>query len=269
MLQRHGGERDEAVRVRRAGLGEQMPARTATDYEAMLSRLRGTAALVDQTIAAMKEGLRRGVTPPEITLRNVVAQADAILVEDPATSPLLTAFQKIPETVPADRREAVRVEAATLLKDQSLPAFRRLRDFLASEYVPNCRDSLAAGALPDGPDWYAYLVAQSTTTRLTPKQIHEIGLAAGDRGRRPVGPSIVLPQDADFRGELRELLKEIVPVELEEPLQARALRSLAGFGDHALDPGAEGVRGRAAPEHARSEPRATAARRRRRSHPAL
>jgi len=70
----------------------------------------------------------------------------------------------------------VRVEAATLLKDQSLPAFRRLRDFLASEYVPNCRDSLAAGALPDGPDWYAYLVAQSTTTRLTPKQIHEIGL---------------------------------------------------------------------------------------------
>ena len=157
-------------------LGEQMPARTATDYEAMLSRLRGTAALVDQTIAAMKEGLRRGVTPPEITLRNVVAQADAILVEDPATSPLLTAFQKIPETVPADRREAVRVEAATLLKDQSLPAFRRLRDFLASEYVPNCRDSLAAGALPDGPDWYAYLVAQSTTTRLTPKQIHEIGL---------------------------------------------------------------------------------------------
>ena len=157
-------------------LGEQMPARTATDYEAMLSRLRGTAALVDQTIAAMKEGLRRGVTPPKITLRNVVAQADAILVEDPATSPLLTAFQKIPETVPADRREAVRVEAATLLKDQSLPAFRRLRDFLASEYVPNCRDSLAAGALPDGPDWYAYLVAQSTTTRLTPKQIHEIGL---------------------------------------------------------------------------------------------
>ena len=157
-------------------LGDQMPARTAADYEAIVSRLRGARALVDQTIAAMREGLRRGVTPPKITLGSVVAQTDALLVEDPAKSPLLTAFQKIPETVPADRREALKVEAAKLLKEQTLPAFRRLRDFLATEYVPRCRESLAAGALPDGQAWYAYRVAQSTTTRLTPKQIHEIGL---------------------------------------------------------------------------------------------
>ena len=158
-------------------LSEQMPARTAADYEAILSRLRGTPVLVEQTIAAMKEGLRRGVTPPKITLRNVAAQADAILVEDPAASPFLGAFQRMPDTIPADRREALRLEAAKLLKAQALPAFRRLRDFIAIEYVPSCRESLAASALPDGPAWYAYLVAQSTTTRLTPKQIHDIGLA--------------------------------------------------------------------------------------------
>ena len=158
-------------------LSEQMPARTAADYEAILSRLRGTPVLVEQTIAAMKEGLRRGVTPPKITLRNVAAQADAILVEDPAASPFLGAFQRMPDTIPADRREALRLEAAKLLKAQALPAFRRLRDFIAIEYVPSCRESLAASALPDGQAWYAYLVAQSTTTRLTPKQIHEIGLA--------------------------------------------------------------------------------------------
>jgi uncharacterized protein (DUF885 family) len=157
-------------------LGEQMPARTAADYDAILSRLRGTPALVDQTIAAMKEGLRRGVTPPKITLRDVVAQTDAILVEDPARSPFLAAFQRIPDTVPADQRAALTIEAAKLLKDQALPAFRRLREFLSSEYVPNCRESLAATALPDGQAWYAYQVAQSTTTRLTPRQIHEIGL---------------------------------------------------------------------------------------------
>jgi len=57
-----------------------------------------------------------------------------------------------------------------------VPAFRRLHDFLATEYVPQCRDSIALTALPDGQAWYAYAVASSTTTRLTPKQIHEIGL---------------------------------------------------------------------------------------------
>ncbi len=157
-------------------LGEQAPARTAADYEAIMSRLSGTGVLVDQTIALMREGLRRGITPPKVALRNVAAQTDAILVEDPAKNPLLAAFQRMPETVPADRREALKRDAATLLKGQALPAFRRLRDFLASEYIPRCRDSLAAGALPDGQAWYAYQVAQSTTTRLTPRQIHEIGL---------------------------------------------------------------------------------------------
>jgi len=153
-----------------------MPARTAADYDAIVSRLRGSATLVDQTMTAMKEGLRRGVTPPKITLRNVVAQTDALLVEDPEKNPLLAAFQKIPDTVPADRREALKAQAAKALKEQALPAFRRLRDFLASQYVPRCRESIATSALPDGQAWYTYRVAQSTTSRLTPKQIHEIGL---------------------------------------------------------------------------------------------
>ena len=157
-------------------LSEQMPARTAADYEAMLRRLRGTPLLLEQTIAVMKEGLRRGITPPKITLRDVPAQTAAILVEDPAKSPFLAAFRAMLETIPADTRNALKAEASKLLRAQVLPAFRRLRDFVATEYVPNCRDSLAATALPDGQDWYAYLVFLSTTTRLTPKQIHEIGL---------------------------------------------------------------------------------------------
>ncbi len=157
-------------------LGEYMPARTATDYDAIVSRLRGTATLVDQTIAVMKDGIRQSVTPPRITLGNVVAQTEALVVEDPEKNPLLAAFRRIPGTIPVDRREALRAQAARALKEQALPAFRRLRDFLASEYVPRCRESIATSALPDGQAWYAYQVAQSTTTRLTPQQIHAIGL---------------------------------------------------------------------------------------------
>jgi uncharacterized protein (DUF885 family) len=82
----------------------------------------------------------------------------------------------MPAAIAADRREALKADAAKALAAQVLPAFRRLHDFLATEYVPHCRDSIAATALPDGQAWYAYSVRASTTTRLTPKQIHEIGL---------------------------------------------------------------------------------------------
>jgi len=112
----------------------------------------------------------------QITLRDVPAQAGAILIDDPAKSPFLGAFRAMPDTIPGDRRDVLKAEAAKLLREQALPAFRRLRDFLATEYVPGCRESVAATALPDGQDWYAYSVLVATTTRLTPKQIHEIGL---------------------------------------------------------------------------------------------
>ena len=105
-----------------------------------------------------------------------VAQAGAILTDDPAKSPFLGAFRSMPAAIPADRREALKAKAARALTTQVVPAFRRLRDFLAGEYVPGCRDSLAMTALPDGRDWYARAVFLSTTTRLGPKQIHEIGL---------------------------------------------------------------------------------------------
>ena len=157
-------------------LGEQMPARTEADYAAIMSRLRGVSPLVDQTIALMKEGLRRGVTPPKVAMRDVPAQAGALLTEDPAKSPFLAAFRSMPAMIPESRRDAFRGDAAKLLSAQVVPAFRRLRDFLATEYVPHCRETIAASALPDGQAWYAYVVAASTTTRLTPQQIHEIGL---------------------------------------------------------------------------------------------
>jgi uncharacterized protein (DUF885 family) len=157
-------------------LSRKMPARTDADYEAILSRLRGTPAVVEQTIELMREGLRRGITPPKVTLRDVPAQLAGLLIDDPATSPFLGAFQAMPDAIPRDRRDALKGEAARLVRDQTVPAFRRLRDFVASQYAPGCRDSVALTSLPDGRDWYAHAIRVSTTTRLTPREIHEVGL---------------------------------------------------------------------------------------------
>src|SRR5262249_12064923 len=109
-------------------LGEQMPTSNEADYEAILDRLRATPELVDQTIALMKEGLRRGITPPKVTLRDVPAQTGALLVDDPARSPLLAAFRSMPSTIAPDRRDALRANAAKTLSTRVVPAFRRLRD---------------------------------------------------------------------------------------------------------------------------------------------
>ncbi len=44
-----------------------------------------------------------------------------------------------------------------------------------------CRDSVGLSALPGGASWYAYTVRQSTTTNMTPEQIHQLGLKEAAR----------------------------------------------------------------------------------------
>ena len=62
-----------------------------------------------------------------------------------------------------------------MIDEQLLPAFRDLRDFVATEYLPATRDTVAWTALPGGAAWYEQLVREQTTTDLSAAEIHELG----------------------------------------------------------------------------------------------
>ncbi len=154
-----------------------MPAATREDYDNIISRLQGVGALVDQTIALMEQGLAAGVTPPRITFRDVPAQVEAQLVEDPSKSPLLTAFSSWPATISETDRAALTTRAADAYRQSVLPSLRRLHTFLSTQYLPACRETIAVGVLPDGAAMYAYNVKWHTTIDNTPREIHETGLS--------------------------------------------------------------------------------------------
>ena len=159
------------------------PSATLADYENRIKRLEGVPALVDQTIALMRDGLARGLTPPKVTMRDVPAQIKAQIVGDPMTSPLLAAFATWPAGIAAPDRERLTQQAKAALTDRVKPAFTKLHDFLTTTYLPSCRETIAAAALPKGAAMYTYNVRWHTTTGLTPKEIHEIGLTEVQRLR--------------------------------------------------------------------------------------
>jgi uncharacterized protein (DUF885 family) len=160
-----------------------MPAATVADYENLVARLRSAPALIDQTIALMREGLAQGLTPPQVTLRDVPAQAEAQIVADPLKSPLLEPFTTWPDSIAAPDRERLTAAAVSAYTSGVRPAFTRLREFLITSYLPACRTTVGAQALPRGADLYAYNVRWHTTTGRTPKEIHQIGLAEVTRIR--------------------------------------------------------------------------------------
>jgi uncharacterized protein (DUF885 family) len=159
------------------------PSSTLEDYENRLKRLEGVPALVDQTIALMRDGMTRGLTPPRVAIRDVPGQVKAQIVDDVSTSPLLAAFGEWPAAVTAPDRDRLARRAAALFASHVRPAFEKLHDFLANTYLPACRESIGADALPKGAAMYAYNVRWHTTTSLSAKEVHEIGLSEVKRLR--------------------------------------------------------------------------------------
>jgi uncharacterized protein (DUF885 family) len=181
-----------------------MPAAGVEDYENIIARLRGIPTVVDQTIALLDRGLQEGITPPRVTLRDVPDQVQSLLVADPMKSPMLKAFQKFPDTVAAADRERLTRDAVQAFNERVTPAVRKLHGYLANTYVPAARESIALGDLPNGKAWYAFRARSSTTTNLTPEQIHQIGLAEVKRIR---GQMDALIASTGFKGSFEDFCK--------------------------------------------------------------
>jgi uncharacterized protein (DUF885 family) len=180
------------------------PHATVKDYQDILARLSAVPTLLEQTVELLKQGLAAGITPPRITLRDVAAQIQQQMLTEPAKSPLLVVFSDFPKEIPAAEQDRLRKSAEAVLKEKVVPAFSKLKDYFDKTYAPVARESIALSDLPDGKAWYAFLVRTSTTTSLTPSQIHELGLAEVNRIRAEMNAVI---KQAGFKGDFAEFSK--------------------------------------------------------------
>ena len=179
------------------------PRNTVKDYEDIIARLNGVPTVVDQTLVLLRKGLAAGITPPRITLRDVPQQVKNQLESDPAKSAFLRPFQKFPvEFADADKTR-LRLAAELALKERVLPAFTKLHEFIANDYVPGARETIACGDLPDGKAWYEFNARAMTTTKLSPQQIHNIGLSEVARIRAEMDKVITT---SGFKGSFNEFL---------------------------------------------------------------
>ncbi len=179
-------------------------ATTPSDYEDLLARLNALPALVDQNIALLEKGLAAGVTSPRVMMRGVPDQVRALLTEDPWRSPLLAPFRQISANVPPDDQARIRGAALEAYEKKAAPAFSKLLRFLTETYIPRAQESISLGATPGGAAWYAYIVRQTTTTDLAPRQIHEIGLSEVKRIRAEMDRVIT---GTGFQGSFSEFVR--------------------------------------------------------------
>jgi uncharacterized protein (DUF885 family) len=147
------------------------------DYEDYITRLKLLPILFDQTIEQMRKGMAAGLIPPKILLEKVVTQANGIAATPLDQNPFVRPFDKFPDGIAETDRKRLREAGRAAVKDSIIPAYVKFTAFVRDEYAPKGRPEPGAWSLPDGAAWYAFRVKESTTTDLTPEEIHELGLA--------------------------------------------------------------------------------------------
>jgi uncharacterized protein (DUF885 family) len=150
---------------------------TVKDYEDYIARLKAWPVLFDQTVIQMRKGMADGRMPPRFLLEKVVDQANGIATQAPDKSPFAHPFFDFPKDMPAADQKQLREQGVAAIRDSMLPAYAKFTKFVRDEYAPKGRTEPGIWALPDGDAFYAARVKESTTTSLTPEEIHQLGLA--------------------------------------------------------------------------------------------
>jgi uncharacterized protein (DUF885 family) len=176
---------------------------TADAYRAFLSRLRDVPRHFDEHIVNMRAGLARGFSVPRVSVvgRDVTIEP---YIKTDASNPLFVPFTLMPATIPSKDQDAMRAEAATIIRDIVAPAYERLLAFMRTEYLPKTRTTLGAVEMPDGEAYYQAMIEKFTTRTLTAKEIHEIGLKEVARIEAEM---VATKERAGFKGSMAEFFQ--------------------------------------------------------------
>ena len=180
------------------------PFKTVADYDNALKRHAGYVVLLDRSIGRFKEGEAVGVFETKLTIKNVIEQFDTQLKQPVEESPFYQPVKKFPaEFAEADKTRLAAAYRAAIASD-IYPAMKRVRDYLATNYLPKARDGHGMMYMKGGENLYAYMVQSTTTLPLTPAEIHETGLK---EVARITGEMEKVRQEVAFNGTLQQFFE--------------------------------------------------------------
>ena len=158
-----------------------LPLDSTRHYEDYLSRLHQLPRLFEQVIELAKQGEKDRLMPPRFLLEKTVAQCKDLA--DPAGEANVFGqpVKQFPDGVPENDRKRLHDAILQAVDNEVRPAYRKLKNFLETEYAPSGRTDAGVWALPGGDALYRYYIRRLTTTNMDPEQIHQLGLKEVER----------------------------------------------------------------------------------------
>ncbi|HEY0342206.1 MAG TPA: DUF885 domain-containing protein, partial [Steroidobacteraceae bacterium] len=188
------------------------PFKTVADYDKALTRADNYSRWTDDVIQRLRQGVAQGVVLPQIIVERMLPQLQAHLGAAPDHTQFWHPIESMPASFPAVERERLTAAYRQKIGAVIQPAYRRLHDYLQTEYLPHARQSVGLGQMPGGAALYAYYVRYHTTTDLGPARIHALGLSEVERITAQLA---AVQKSVGFKGTLHDFFAHV----REDPAQ--------------------------------------------------
>jgi len=182
-------------------LAEIMPFETVADYETWIRRMQAIPAYLGEYGERLRRGAKEKRTQPRAVMERVLGPLAKQVVDKPEDSPFFEAFRSYPDAIAPAERERLSAEAAKVIGEAVIPAYRKFQAIFRDEYLPATRETVGLWDTPDGRAYYEFLARYHTTTSLTPEEIHAIGLKEVARNRAEMQKVM---DEVGFKGTLAE-----------------------------------------------------------------
>src|SRR4051812_8505838 len=177
------------------------PFKTLADYENNLKRHKDFVVYLDRAIGRFRQGEQSGVVETKMTVRNMIEQLDNQLKMKPEDSPYFGPVNEFPAGISEVDKARLTSEYRAAVTDEIYPALTRLRDFFQNDYLAHAREGVGLKYMPGGDKLYRYLIQSTTTTDMTPEQIHTLGLSEVSRITKEFQK---VQKEVGFKGSLQQ-----------------------------------------------------------------
>jgi uncharacterized protein (DUF885 family) len=184
---------------------------SAADARDYIARLHGLGRVFDQLMANAREAQARGVLPPKFVFPLLIEASREVVTGAPfdqsgKPSALLADLEgKIAALKDVDEaaKKQLRAEATAALTGAVQPAYAKLIAMFEAQHAAATDDD-GVWKLPDGRDYYNYMLRQHTTTHLGADEIHELGVREVARIHREM---TAIKDQVGFQGDLAAFLR--------------------------------------------------------------
>jgi uncharacterized protein (DUF885 family) len=177
-------------------LANHLSFESVKDYDDWIARLNAIPTAFLQVTTNMDLGIEDHRVPPKYLMQQTLEQVKQLADQKPEDSPLAAPLKKFPASISAPEQERIKAQTLAAISKKVLPAYQQFARFLEVTYIPASRGEPGISAIPEGDAYYNFLIHRETTLKLTPEQVHQIGL---DEVKRDEAEMLAIAQKLGFQ----------------------------------------------------------------------